>query len=184
MSNQAHLCWSDRGLQKLGSRKHLQAPSCPPKLFMFSLASFILFPIRSPPAPAYNISICQSLGYFGNAVLKLLSHVSGPPLCGWQGNMARESGSRLAGLGTIEFSFSHGEEGEAQRGGKTTRAHSCSLRGDPVPSQLNTWAEIPEACGTPSFPPYWGVMPRSSRFLFLEANIEYLHNKMVLCQAL
>lgn len=106
MRNRAHLCWSDQGLQELGSRKHLRAPSCPPTLFMFSLAPFILFPIRSPPAPAYNISICQSLGYFGNAVLKLLSHVSGPPLCGWKGSVARESGLGPAGLGTIEFSFS------------------------------------------------------------------------------
>lgn len=34
------------------------------------------------------------------------------------------------------------------------RAHSWSLSGDPVLSQVNPWAKIPEAAGTPSFP--WG----------------------------
>lgn len=72
--------------------KHPRAPSGPPTLFMFSLASFILFLIRFPPAPAHNISICQSLRYFGNAVLKLLSHVAGPPPWGWERDMVRESG--------------------------------------------------------------------------------------------
>lgn len=81
-------------------------------------------------------------------------------------------------------SASRGAEGEAQGGSETTRARRWSLRGDPVLSQLNTWAEIPEADGTPSFPPYWGVMPQSSRFLFLEASIEYFRNEMVPCQAL
>lgn len=69
-------------------------------LFMFfSLASFILFPICSPRAPAYNISICQSLRYFGNTVLKLLSHVSGPSLGGWEKDVGNPQGLSQEGPG-------------------------------------------------------------------------------------
>lgn len=84
---------------------------------MFSLASFVLFPIRPPPAPARSISICQSLRYFGNAVLKLLCHVSGPLLCGWEGNVARESGlsPEGQGLGIVKCNFSWYRGGGPER---------------------------------------------------------------------
>lgn len=68
-------------------------------LVVLTLASSILFLIHSPPAPEYDISICQSLRYFGNAVLKL-SHMSDPPLCGREKDVVRVwGGARRPGLG-------------------------------------------------------------------------------------
>lgn len=73
----------------------------PLMLVVLTLAFFfvMLFLIRSPPAPAYNVSICQSLRYFGNVILKL-SHVSDPPLCGRERDVVRDwGGARRPGLG-------------------------------------------------------------------------------------
>lgn len=74
----------------------------------------------------------------------------------------------------------------------SARAHSWSLRGDPVLSQLNPWAEVPEALVTHLSLHTGGMagvqggscLSTSSLFLFLKASIAYFHNKVVLCQAL
>lgn len=55
---------------------------------------------------------------------------------------------------------------------REVRSQRWSLNGNPVLSQLNPWAKIPEASGPPSFPPSWRVMHPSSSFLFLGASVK------------
>lgn len=106
-------------LAGLNPQRGMAKPILPPVLVVLALASLVLFLIHSPPAPEYNISICQSLRYFGNAVLKL-SHMSDPPLCGRERDVVRDrGGARRPGVGkTQQYSTTAaGNSGrEARRG--------------------------------------------------------------------
>lgn len=184
MNRQVPLCWFEQELQKQGSRK------APPVAIVSSFAVYVLSGVFrfisnsfSSRARIQHLHLPVAQIFWERSFEASQPRVWSTSL--WLGE---ECGRRVwvesrgPGPGNHQVSLLMIQRGGSESWEDSVRAHSWSLSGDPVLSQLNPWANIPEASGAPSFPPSWGSC--LSPLIFLEASITYFHSQMALCQAL
>ena len=148
------------------SRLHRVLQRCLCSLWHLSFYfQFVLLPRLHTTSPSASRSDILGMQFWSFSAT-CLGHLSVAGRGAWP-----ESGLNLEGqgLGIVQCSFPWCREGRPGRQEDGMRAHSWSLSGDPVLSQVNPWAKIPEASGTPSFP--WGSCLNPRIFFFFEKQV-------------